>query len=553
MRRTLNTMLACLPALLLACSGTPTTAATIEAYWDFENGTVGSPDPGTTDNVLDVSTNTNHGTAASATGGGLPTYSGDTWVGGPGSVSLDLEAGQKQYVEVPHDASISFGNNPYTIEGYAKLESLGRKQYLIMKKELNQARTDSYADYIFAVNGDFNDSRADNMVMQLGKGSAGSGSRIFSSDLRITDNDWHYVSVSYDPTAGADRQLRFIRDGVIDYQGTGGFTPGDNTGEVLIGAHMNASDVLDTTFDGKIDELRVSSGRAAPGELLDTRLANSSTRGWWRFEGGSPGGTASGDAGAISDYSGYENHGTANGNPLPVYRNNVPANMLETENVYNDLALELDGDYVLVEPTDTLSFSEDFTIEAFVKLDNPDTPNAFKYAVHRKEIGARDDDQEYGLLAHVGGFSGTHYKNDPQYSVTGQEIALTFGDGSNRHTYVSELKIDDSEWHFISAAFDDDLDMVRFTLDGQLEWVQGADFTRFMSDDAEVAFGGHITPNFGNPVDNTVTMLLDEVRLSGAFVSNGSLLYAIPEPSTGLLAILGGLALAGMSRRRRWL
>jgi hypothetical protein len=215
--------------------------------------------------------------------------------------------------------------------------------------------------------------------------------------------------------------------------------------------------------------------------------------------------------------------------------------MLETENVYNDLALDMDGDYVLIEPTDTLSFSEDFTIEAFVKLDNPNTPNAFKYAVHRKEIGARDDDQEYGLLAHVGGFSGTHYKNDPQYSVTGQELALTFGDGSTRRTYVSELKIDDSEWHFISAAFDDDLDMVRFTLDDQLEWVQGADFTRFLSDDAEVALGGHITPNLGNPVDNTVNMLLDEVRISEGIVGTASLLHAIPEPSTGLLGILGGL------------
>ena len=63
--------------------------------------------------------------------------------------------------------------------------------------------------------------------------------------------------------------------------------------------------------------------------------------------------------------------------------------------------------------------------------------------------------------------------------------------------------------------------------------------------------GGHITPNLGNPVDNTVNMLLDEVRISEGIVGTASLLHAIPEPSTGLLGILGGLALAGMSRRRR--
>jgi hypothetical protein len=239
-------------------------------YWRFENGTAGSPDPGSSGNVEDSSYFGNDGTAQSGGGAPLPTYSSDTPPNvvlppTPTTLSLDFERGNGNRVVIGDDDSLDFGNSAYTLEAYVKLEtlgsnSLGGRNYVMMKKNIGTA--DAGTDYaLLASAGNLFGGSPRSLLLQLGNG--GGDTRIVS-DLTIEDNDWHYISAAFDP----DRDLvRFILDGVEDFKTTS-FVPAINAGELVLGGHFNAGGSLDAPFDGWLDEVRISAGFLPRNELL---------------------------------------------------------------------------------------------------------------------------------------------------------------------------------------------------------------------------------------------------------------------------------------------
>ena len=75
--------------------------------------------------------------------------------------------------------------------------------------------------------------------------------------------------------------------------------------------------------------------------LLSFSQANAnSSSGYWRFEEGAAGGTATG-SNSILDSSALGNHGTPYG--YPVYRNNVPVSLIPNTGESNALSLEFDS------------------------------------------------------------------------------------------------------------------------------------------------------------------------------------------------------------------
>jgi len=230
----------------------------------FENGVLGAA----AGNVADRLAFGHDGTAASGTGGALPVYSGnvpagnDYVVGESNQLSLDLEQDHQQYVEVQNGTGLSFGEAPFTIEAWVKLETLPSGNNLastmpvVQKKVIGAA--DSAMDYmLLAAAGSYGGgTNFSNMALMLG------GQTIVSS-LSIPDTQWHHISVSFDPVADV---VRFTLDGQVDSQSTN-ISGTENTGPLVIGAHFNSSGVVDRAFDGLIDELSITDGFLAISEL----------------------------------------------------------------------------------------------------------------------------------------------------------------------------------------------------------------------------------------------------------------------------------------------
>jgi len=253
--------------------------ADVRGYWRFENGTADTPDPGTAGNIFDASGLGNDGTAMLFAGGTAttqPTYRGDVGDsvinvnGRSNNLSLQFDADpQGHYVEVTENSnSLTFGDSSFTLEAYVKLNTLGdsgdvtTRQYVMMKKVIGA--TDGAMDY--ALMAQMADLGGSENAIGLVFGSS-SPTRIASS-LEITDNDWHYISASFD----ADNDLvRFVLDKQIETVAIGAGIHGNaNNGPLVIGGHFNASSNLDIRFDGLIDEARVSAGVLSSNQLLTT-------------------------------------------------------------------------------------------------------------------------------------------------------------------------------------------------------------------------------------------------------------------------------------------
>ncbi|MDF7826667.1 sulfatase-like hydrolase/transferase [Pontiellaceae bacterium B12227] len=182
-------------------------------------------------------------------------------VGETNTTSLDLEQDLQQYVEVSSGTGLNFGNNPFTIEAWVKLETLPATDDLASAMPLVQKKVigenDSELDYLFlAAAGNYGDSGTySNMALHL-------GSSLIISTLAIPDTGWHYISVSLDPNSDT---VRFQLDDQTDTQSTTAFGTA-NDGPLIIGAHYTSAGAIDSSFDGLIDELSITDGFLAEAE-----------------------------------------------------------------------------------------------------------------------------------------------------------------------------------------------------------------------------------------------------------------------------------------------
>lgn len=205
----------------------------------------------------------NNGTAPNGAAYSTDVPNGSDYVvGETNTMSLDLEQDLDQYIQVPDANNLGFGDAPFTIEAWVKLETLPATNNLasampvVQKKVIGAA--DSELDYMFlACAGSFGSATTySNMALRFGTATA-------MSSLAIPDTGWHYISASLDPVSDT---ARFILD---DQTNTVSTTASGtaNAGPLVVGAHHNASGVVDAAFDGLIDELSITDGFLSPVEL----------------------------------------------------------------------------------------------------------------------------------------------------------------------------------------------------------------------------------------------------------------------------------------------
>ena len=220
----------------------------------------------------------NDGTAHSGNTGAIPAYSAtvpnptDYLLDENNAGSLDFEQDNQNYVQVSDNRALDFGNNPFTIEAWVKLETMPTGDNaasiipVVMKKLTNTS--DTALDYMFlAAAGTYGTATSYNkLALHL-------GSSVITSTLAIPDTNWHHISVALDP---ANNTVRFTLDSQTDAQTTSA-TGTANNGPLIIGVHFNSSGVIDSAFDGLIDELSITDGFLAPSELQPLAVVTTPT------------------------------------------------------------------------------------------------------------------------------------------------------------------------------------------------------------------------------------------------------------------------------------
>lgn len=181
-------------------------------------------------------------------------------------------------VQDPQGRLASSGES-FTVEAWVKLDSLANgstaeeRQVLVQRKPTNLG--DRSADYIFCVQaGDypqqgiqnFGSSGSRNITMLFGNGGAANASFwTVTSDLTISDNQWHYVAAIVD----ADRsEVTFIVDQRIDVVTFLSLGRVIVDAPLVIGAHTNTAGQFNQRLRGSVDELRICSGTVPVAALL---------------------------------------------------------------------------------------------------------------------------------------------------------------------------------------------------------------------------------------------------------------------------------------------
>lgn len=222
-----------------------------------------------------------------------PTYAAATFgaevpgTGEANTLALHLQGAANQYVEIPHHPILSFGHTAFTIEGWVRLDTLAQgltgsdRKYLVLKKTEGQG--DGFTSYAFLVQsgatalagnrfGKQDGMTGHELALAFGNPEATTDVMFFLvSYLEITDDQWHYVAVAFDPEAD---QARFHLDDQVDvipYDDPRPLAPAhfENRAPLTIGAHLDSLGGVDNTLDGHIDELRISRGVVPEDQLLD--------------------------------------------------------------------------------------------------------------------------------------------------------------------------------------------------------------------------------------------------------------------------------------------
>ena len=178
--------------------------------------------------------------------------------------------------------------------------------------------------------------------------------------------------------------------------------------------------------------------------------------GYWRFEG------ALGQTVPDSTPNGLD--GTFGGFSSPEYITDVPVAVVPQTGAPNLQALDNDltGDVRVTDAGGLLSVPDNsFTLEAWVRLffvSDTSSANDRKWLFLKKPPSSSDVLLEYGLLVQAG-----------DLGTTGRELLFRYGDGVSVKKVVSSLSVDDTEWHFVSVAYDADRLELRFGVDGVFE------------------------------------------------------------------------------------
>ena len=261
----------------------------------------------------------------------------------------------------------------------------------------------------------------------------------------------------------------------------------------------------------------------------------------------------------LLDSSGNSNNASATGTS---FSTNIFGSPVPRTGSPNTRSLELANTAGNTQAVDYLTVAHDsslnlaggsFTIEGWVQLDEfASTSTRRYYLTQKKDIGDTDDLASYTFIARMGNIG---------VEADRQKLAFEMGDGSGgTQRVVSNLFINDSDWHHISVALDGTNGNVRFTLDDQTADTHAAAInTSNLFDNSDLLYiGAHPTPPNAalTTVNHGFDGRIDELRISNVFLPESQLL-AVPEPATVNSAAAAVIVLcsflAWAARRRRLL
>ena len=436
-------------------------------------------------------------------------------------------------------------NDSFTLEGYFKTDGdksgAGRMEILF--------QSEAQFNYLMNVN----EGAAGEVRFAMSKVGGGEYPVARLIDKNYADGDWHYFAAKYTKREGPDAVSLTVmnEDGSRStaYALTSaGFEPATSTSNLFIGRQWHTAAPY-RTFQGKLDELRIS-GEALTTDALLASLTP--TVAHWRFEDNvSPGSHNSAGNDAIADSSG-------NGNPLWYWnggwgdyaRNSdtpptwmAPGAAGTNQWSFDPGAMGTGGNGTLFFEVgqfgNDLSFVDDFTVEGCFKTSQG---QGIMELIHQ---GAGQ--QTYIVRMNEGG------PGELRFAMRGMDNAYYWaemGDPTDPANFA------DDEWHYFAARYDrrggqDLISLLVMNEDGSIlydevltaaAWEPG--FTG-----ANMFIGR--TWHLGNPY-NTFQGLIDEIRISDAYLSDGQLAQRpdddIPEPASAILFALG---LAGVTAWRR--
>jgi arylsulfatase A-like enzyme len=249
------------------------------------------------------------------------------------------------------------------------------------------------------------------------------------------------------------------------------------------------------------------------------RAITGETVAYWRFEDGTDGQAAV----SIPDSSSSAFHAAPQNGPA--HTASVPASRVPLSQEANTAALRLDGvsQYAVASGELDLSGSG-FTLEAWVALDAPASGTTVadrRWVICKKPPLHPDTAIECGLLAGLGDFASLPWLYGKTEGLTGRELALLFGNGTENWAAVSRFEIADTEWHYLAATHDPASGTVTFRIDDARETVFVQDIGRAVLTGPLVLGANHGEAGaFGQFLAGRV----DEVRVSRGALPVGRML-----------------------------
>ncbi|MCH2162726.1 MAG: PA14 domain-containing protein, partial [Phycisphaerales bacterium] len=194
-----------------------------------------------------------------------------------------LDNGGVGRLEVVDDGSLSLIDTRFTSEAWIQLDQLApdavnssSRQWLFMKKNPTSDGRIEWA--VLVQGGNIADScdlgvfgkqgpyTGRELVFVAAAGSdSGTQKWCVVSEVEINDNDWHHISVAFDPNRS---EVRFSIDGVLDIQPFESRAVNPNSHPLCIAAHRNGEGNWNQQLKGRIDEVRIRRGLP----LQDTML-----------------------------------------------------------------------------------------------------------------------------------------------------------------------------------------------------------------------------------------------------------------------------------------
>ncbi|NJD91549.1 MAG: hypothetical protein FIA91_08560, partial [Geobacter sp.] len=192
----------------------------------------------------DYSGNGNHGTA-----NGGATFSSDKVVGTQAG-SFD---GVNDFVDFgdPINGSLDLGTSSFTLSTWVKTNTKGVYQAIFDKRDV------SGKGYLLGI---------DNSNKVVGNINAGSNNIIATSDVTITDGNWHFITAVFDRSGYASIYVDGVKNGSpVSLSGIGDVS---NSGKVIVGYRSPTSSIY-SYFNGLVDDISIYKRALLPEDIIE--------------------------------------------------------------------------------------------------------------------------------------------------------------------------------------------------------------------------------------------------------------------------------------------